>query len=108
MRKCTYCAMISDGEDVCPWCKKPFDVYFVGVAPAKAGPKKASIGVKISKAATAAAAILIAVWSLAHVRTSPDGAINNSVVTAPRAQGAANSGPRNVAATLPPLGQANN
>ena len=100
--------MISDAEDVCPWCKKPFDVYFVGVAPAKAGPKKASIGVKISKGAAAAVAILIAVWSLAHVRTAPDGASNNSVVTAPRAQGIASNGPSNVAATLRPLGQENN
>jgi hypothetical protein len=73
MRKCPYCAMVSDAADVCEWCKRRYDSYFdvLAAIPKRAPAKKQN---NLVKGVVAVAAIAIAIFCLAHIKTAPDAA----------------------------------
>lgn len=76
MRRCPYCAMLSDSTDVCEWCKRSFSSHrdVLSVQMAKPEPKKRKAPNNFTKSVIAVAAIVVAVFALAHVKTTPDGA----------------------------------
>ena len=108
MRKCSYCAMISDAEDVCPWCKRPFDLFVFPAAAIKPAAKSPSPYLKIAKGAAAGLATVIAIWCLAQVRTAPDAARNNEYVMQPNVVAPVTNTPVSIGRPAPALGQNNN
>jgi hypothetical protein len=66
--------MVSSSSDSCDWCRRPFDDFFdarAGIP--KAAQQKKPIPVPI-KIGASILAILVAVYSLAQMRTAPDAA----------------------------------
>lgn len=90
MRKCPYCAMISQADDVCPWCKRPFEAFVFPTAPKKqTGRKKPSRQMLIGRGVAMVAVIAVAIWSLAQQRTTPDAARIVEASSGPQARAAA-------------------
>ncbi|HEY3779705.1 MAG TPA: hypothetical protein VGL56_01385 [Fimbriimonadaceae bacterium] len=95
MRKCPFCQMVSDSADVCEWCKRRYSSHFdVLTAIAAATPVKKQHN--FVKGSVATIAIVVAVFCLAHIKTSPD-ATSLVVPPAPKAATA-----MHILGTVPP------
>jgi len=66
--------MISQSNEACDWCRRPFDAFFDARAGIKKAPQ-AKKGVPTAvKAVASSVAIIVALYSLAQMKTAPDGA----------------------------------
>jgi hypothetical protein len=82
--------MVSDSHDVCVWCKRPFDSNIFARPAAEAPVRKAPPAyINYVKGGALVAATIVAILSLAHIKTAPDAAIvqNASGTVATNASG---------------------
>lgn len=98
--------MISSSADACDWCRRPFDTFFDARAGIKrVAPQKQGIPAVV-KVAGSVAAIVFAVFSLAHIKTAPDAAQIGNVGVAPHGAVARSVSTRaNTSSPAPPPAQ---
>lgn len=74
MRKCPFCGMVSDKEDVCPWCRRAFDTFYFPQNRSASHSKATAKQKQYFKGAIMVVVIVLALYSLANLKTAPDAA----------------------------------